>query len=124
MADALDQQIDAFLRGHFLEVKAEREDNSRTTMHAPEEHSDSVLRRLWEVHVPQQQFPVKRPALAPERRAEQAAVRAVASRHEALQMMPRNQFMKYRGARKMNVVAAHAHELLLVRHRVGRIRNT
>src|SRR6266576_3546034 len=38
-------------------------------------------------------------------------------------MMAGNQLMKDSRARERRIVAAHAHHLLLVRHRVGRIRN-
>src|SRR5438105_15805387 len=103
MPDALDQQVDALLRRHLLQVEAEREDDSRAAVHAPEERADAILRRLLELHVPEQQLPVERPALAPERRAEQTAIGPVAGRHIALEVMARNQFVKDCGAREMNI---------------------
>src|SRR5438552_15340890 len=63
------------------------------------------------------------PPLAPKRSSKRAAVRFVARAHVALQVMTRNQFVKYGGPREMNVVAAHAHHLLLVAHSIGRVRN-
>src|SRR5690242_11804241 len=72
--DAIDQQIYAFLRRHLLHVKTEREDDSRAAMAAPEEKPYAVFRSLRELHIPEQQFPVERPAFRPERRAEQAAI--------------------------------------------------
>ena len=56
-------------------------------MHSPEEHADAILRRLRKIQIPHQQFPIERPAFAPEWCAEQIAVRLVARRHEALQML-------------------------------------
>src|ERR1051325_12045301 len=88
-------------------------------MHAPEEHPDSLLGCLSETQIPQQQLPVKRVALGPERRPEDCAIRFIARSHEALQVMPRNELVMDGRAREIDVVAAHAHHLLLVRHRVG-----
>jgi len=44
VADPLHQKVYALLRCHLLQMKAEREDDSRRAMHSPEEHADSVLR--------------------------------------------------------------------------------
>src|SRR5437879_5387386 len=104
-------------------MKTQREDNSRATVQAPEEHADAILGRLREALVPEEEFPIQGPALAPKRSPKRAAVRFVARAHVALQVMTRNQFVKYGGPREMNVVAAHAHHFLLVAHSIGRVRN-
>src|SRR6266545_5350103 len=104
-------------------MEAEREDDARAAVAAPEEESDAVFGSLRELHIPEQQLPIKRPALAPEGRAEQPAIWLVARSHKALQVMAWNQFVMHGRAREMRVVAAHAHHLLLVRHSVGGIGN-
>src|SRR5215510_6499596 len=100
-------------------MKTEREDDARAAVAAPEEESDAVFGSLRELHVPEQQLAIKRPALAPEGRAEQPAIWLVARSHKALQVMARDQFVMHGRAREVGVVATHAHHLLLVRHRVG-----
>ena len=65
---------------HLFEMEAEREDDAGTAVHVPEEHADLVLGRPGEALVPEQQLPVEGPALGPERRAEQAAIRLVPRR--------------------------------------------
>src|ERR1044071_1412991 len=92
-------------------------------MHAPEEHSDTLLRRLRKTEIPQQQFPVKRVPLAPERRAEDGTIWFVTRGHESLKVMSGDELVMDRGAREIDVVAAHAHHLLLVRQPVGRKRD-
>src|SRR5258706_1020809 len=104
-------------------MKAQRKNNARAAMHAPEKHADAVLRRLGKIQIPEQQLPIKRVAFSPERCAEQSAVRSIASSHKSLQVMTGNQFVKDGGPRKVNVVAAHTHQLLFVRHGVSGIRN-
>ena len=86
-------------------------------MHAPEEHADPVLGRFGEALVPEQQLPVESPALGPERRVEQPAIGLVARGHVLLQVMAGNHLVKDRRAREVDIVAAHAHQLCLVRHR-------
>src|SRR5262249_48493540 len=76
--DAIDQQIDTLLRRHLLQVKTEREDDASAAVAAPEEESDAVFGRFRELHIPEQQFPIERPAFGPERRAEQSAIGLVA----------------------------------------------
>src|SRR5437868_15122599 len=92
-------------------------------MHAPEKHSDAILWRLRKFQIPKEQLPIERITLGPERCAEQAAIGSIARRHESLQVMTGNQFMKDGGAREVNVVPTHAHHLLLVRHCVRRKRD-
>src|SRR5216684_2095452 len=103
VADPLDQKVYALLRCHLFQMKAEREDDPRRAMHAPEEHANPVLRRFGEVHIPQQHLPVERAALAPERRGEKRTICSITRGHEALQMMPRYQLVKDRRAREMDV---------------------
>ena len=50
-------------------------------------------------------------------------VRVVARRHETLQVMARNQLVKHGGVREVRIVAAHAHQLVFVRHVGRRIRH-
>src|SRR5438105_4511790 len=50
-------------------METEREEDAGAAVHPPEEHSDTVLRRLCEVQIPQQHLPVERPAFDIERRA-------------------------------------------------------
>ena len=69
--------------------------------------------------IPEQHLPVERPALGPERRAERAAVRVVARGHERLEVVAGDQLVVHGGAREVDVVAAHAHQLVVVIHRVG-----
>src|ERR1044071_3168646 len=88
-------------------------------MHTPEEHSDLLLRRLGKTQIPQQQFPVKRGSFTPERRPKDRAIWFVTRGHKAPQVMTGNQFMMNSGACKIDIVAAHAHHLLFVGHRVG-----
>src|SRR5260370_23519228 len=104
-------------------MKAERRDDPRAATHAPAAHADAILGRLRKLQVPEQKLPTKRVAFGPERRAEHTAVRFVARGHEALQVMTRDKLVKDRSAREVNIVAAHAHHLLFVRHRVRRKRN-
>ena len=59
MADFFDQHVDALFGGHLLEVEAEGEDDSGAAVHSPEEHSDFVLRGLWEAHFPEEEFVVE-----------------------------------------------------------------
>ena len=92
-------------------------------MHPPEKRADAVFRRLVKALVPQQKLPVQRPALHPERRVENLAVRAVTGGHIPLQVMARDQLVMRHGMREMRVVAAHAHHFLLVRHGRGRVGN-
>src|ERR1700741_1183953 len=98
MPDFVNQQVDTLLRRHLLEMKVERENDSRTTMHTPEQHADLLLGRLRKSQIPQQQFPVKRIAFGPERRPKDASIRLVPRGHKALQMMTGNQLMMNRGA--------------------------
>src|SRR5258708_5061489 len=46
MSNAIDQEIDALLWRHFLQVEAERKNDSGTAVHAPEEHPDPIFGRL------------------------------------------------------------------------------
>ena len=108
---------------HLLEVEAQREDDAGAAVHAPEEHADAVLGRLGEAAVPEQELPVECPALAPERRVEQPAVRLVPRGHVTLEMMARDHLVKDGGAGEVDVVAAHAHQLRFVGHGVGRKRD-
>src|SRR5262249_34263690 len=100
VSDAIHEEVDAFLRRHFLQVEAQRENDARAAVHAPEERADFVLGLSLEFQVPEEQFPVERVAFRPEGRAEQATIRFVTSRHETLQVMAGNQFMKDGGARE------------------------
>src|SRR5213080_431148 len=104
-------------------MKTQRKDDSRATVQAPEEHADAILGRLREALVPEEEFPIQGPSLAPKRSPKRAAVSFIARAHVALQVMTRNQFVKYGGPREMNVVAAHAHHFLLVAHSIGRVRD-
>ncbi len=54
VADPLDQEVDALLGRHLLEVEAQREDDPGAAVHPPEEHADAVLGRLREAAVPEQ----------------------------------------------------------------------
>src|SRR3954469_25971670 len=85
--DAADEELDALLRRHLPEVELEREDDPGAAVHPPEEHPHAVLGRPGEAPVPEQQLPVEGPALAPERRREEAAVGPVPRGHEPLEMM-------------------------------------
>src|SRR6185369_7433035 len=76
--DPLDQKIYRFLRGHFLEMKIQREDDSRTPMHSPKQSSDTIFRGFLKPFVPKQELPIQSPALNRERRAEILSVRPVA----------------------------------------------
>src|SRR4051812_7629778 len=49
MADSLHEKVDALLRRHFAEVKAERENDPGAAMRAPKEHADAVFRRLGKI---------------------------------------------------------------------------
>src|SRR5881394_3862888 len=100
MPDAIDEKVYALLRRHFFQVETERENDASATMHAPEERAHLVLRFLLETHVPKQELPIERVAFGPERRAEDAAIRAITRGHETLQMMSRNQFVKDGRARE------------------------
>ena len=104
-------------------MKIERKDDPGRSVRTPEQRSDSILGCFSESPVPEQKFPVERPAFAPERRAEKLAVRPVTARHKLLQMMAGNQFVMRDGTGKMRIIAAQAHHLLLVRHTAGRIRD-
>src|SRR5262249_30666562 len=104
-------------------MKVQREDDSGGSMHAPEEHADSVLGCVAEIQIPEQHFPIQGPTLDGERCAERTAVRTISGVHVALKLMTGNQFMKYSCAREWNIVAAHAHHLLFVSHADSRIRN-
>ena len=84
MTDAIDKKVYALLRRHFFQVETERENYASATMHAPEERAHLVLGLLLEAHVPKQQFPIKGVAFGPERRAEDAAIRAITRCHETL----------------------------------------
>ena len=92
-------------------------------MRAPEEHPHPVLRRAREAGIPEQHLPVERPALAPERGAERLPMRVVSRRHEPLQMVPGDQLMVHRRHAEVRIVPAHAHQLVVVRHRIGRVRD-
>ncbi len=48
MADHIDKEVDAFLGCHFPEVIPEGEDDSCTTVHAPEQEAHAVLGGLGE----------------------------------------------------------------------------
>ena len=111
------------LRRHLLEVEAQRKDDPGAAVHPPEEHADAVLGRLREALIPEQELPVERPALDPERRVEDAAVGLVSRAHVALEVMAGDQLVMHRGAGEMDVVPAHAHHLRLVRHRARRVRD-
>src|SRR5437773_7736344 len=87
-------------------------------MHSPEEHTNAVLRTLGKLKIPHHEFPIERPTFAPKRCAEQIAVGPITRRHKSLQMMTRYELVEYSRARKMHVVAAHAHHFLLVTHAV------
>jgi hypothetical protein len=50
--DARDQELHGGTRRHGPHVKAQREDDARAAVHAPEEHADTILRRLREAVVP------------------------------------------------------------------------
>src|SRR5678815_6028327 len=90
-------------------------------MHPPEQHADPVGRTPGKAHVPEQRLPVERIAFPEKWRPEEPALGVVALAHELLQLVPRNQLMEYSGAGKMPVVAPHAHQLVRLGHRVGRI---
>src|SRR5437588_230157 len=104
-------------------MKTERKNDARAAMHAPEKHPNAVLGRLRKIQVPEEHLPIKRVAFGPERRAEETSIRPVTRSHETLQMVARNQLVKNSGPREVYVVAAHAHHLLFVRHRVCRKRH-
>src|SRR5205823_6298821 len=54
MSDTVDEKVDALLRRHLLQMKTEREDDSRAAVHAPEEHADAVFWRLGKIQIPEQ----------------------------------------------------------------------
>ena len=123
VAHPLDQEIDAFLRGHLAQMEAQRKDDPRAAVHPPEQRPDALLRRVREPQIPQQHLPVEGHALGPERRAEQAAIRTIALRHVLLHVVARDQFVEHGGPREEHVVAAQALHLLGDRHAVRGRRN-
>src|SRR2546425_604373 len=92
--DAIDQKVDTLLWRHLFQVKAERKNYPRATMHAPEKHADAILGRLWKFQIPEEHLPVERAAFRPKGRPEQAAIRFVTRVHVTLEMVSGNQFMK------------------------------
>ena len=109
MPHPVHQEVDCLVRRHLPQVELEREDDPGGTVLSPEQHAHSVFRRGRETHVPQAHFPVQGPALSPEGRAERPAMRVVTPRHEALQVVSRNEFMMHGGSREVDVVRPHAH---------------
>src|SRR5579863_2579321 len=59
MSYAVHEEIDALLWCPVAEMIVQRENDPRTPVHMPEQHSNPVLRALWKLQVPQQQLPVK-----------------------------------------------------------------
>ncbi len=123
VADLIDEQIDALFGRPVAEVKIQRKYDACRPVRTPEQRPDLVLGRLGKTTVPQQKFPIQCPALGVERRSEIAAVRPVTLAHKPLQVMAGNEFVMGHGACKMRVIAAHRHQLLLVRHAIGRVTN-
>src|SRR5947209_16513228 len=60
VAHSIDEKVDAFLWGHLLQMKAERKDDARATVHAPEKGTDFVLRPGLKMQIPEHQLPLKR----------------------------------------------------------------
>src|SRR6266540_1178851 len=108
MADAVDQEIDALLGSHSAEVETERKNDARTAVHSPEQRADAVFGRFVKFQIPQQKLPIERPAFAGKWRREESAIRAIARRHESLQLVAWDQLVKHGRAGKRYVVAAHA----------------
>src|SRR5262249_32089581 len=123
VSDLIDEEVDALLGRPFSEMKIEREDDARAPVRSPEQRAGFVLGRLLEPEIPEVKFPPQGPALDVERRIIQVAMRIVALRVPALQMVSGNQLVENRGATKVRVVRAQAVELLLLVHRVGRKRH-
>src|SRR6266508_6613000 len=90
VTDPINQKVDAFLRCHLFEVKTERENDAGAPMHSPKEHADAILRRFGKLQIPEQQLPIERITLRPDRCAEQPAIRSVARGHETLEMVSGN----------------------------------
>src|SRR6516225_11748148 len=121
VAYAVNQEIDGLLGRHLAQVKTERENDARASVHSPEQRANTVFSGLLKFHVPQQELPIERPALRDERcSADGASVGAVPSRHVALKVVARDELVEDGGARERNIVPAHAHHLLLEGHGGGR----
>ena len=67
---------------HLAQVEAQRKNDACGSVHVPKQHADAVFRSLGEPLVPQQQFPVERVALGPERRRERERDGHEAAREE------------------------------------------
>ena len=119
MANFADQQVDSLLRGHRAQMEAEREDDAGAAVHAPEQSSDALLRRVVEAMIPENHLPIEGVALNPEAGFKLLPVGPVALRHELLQPVAGDELVKDRGVREAGIVAAHAHHALLKRHSVG-----
>src|SRR5690606_16065480 len=76
-----------------------------------------IFRGARKSFVPENHFPIKRPAFHPERCSE-TAVRFVSIHHINLESMPGNQFVMYDRSGKMRIVSAETHHLRIVSHRV------
>src|SRR5690625_5016663 len=109
MPHTIHQIVDALLRRPVSKVIIEGEDDPGIPMRSPEKHADSVFRSFCKAQVPQQDLPVKCPALSPERGLKRASMGIVAARKIALHMVSRNQFMLYCGPVKMRIVSPHTH---------------
>src|SRR5215813_565240 len=103
-------------------MKTERENDSGTSMHTPEQHANPVLGGFRKIQIPKQHLPIERITFGPKRSTEQASIRSISGRHESLKMMAGDEFVKNCGASKVNIVTSHAHHFLLVGHRVSRER--
>lgn len=132
MAYPRDQQIDALLRRHLPEMELDRENDASATVHSPEEHPNAIRGLVrcpfltdfcWEAALPQQQFPVYRPALDPERCLEDTAVRVIAVHVVELKVVAWNELVMDCGSRECGVVAAHTHQFILVAHAVSWVRD-
>src|SRR5687767_11282036 len=92
MSHPVDKKIDALLWCPLTHVIVEREYDSRTAVHSPEEHPDPVFRSAREVKIPQNELLVQRPTLCPEWCVE-IPVSLVPVVHKALHVMTGNQLV-------------------------------
>src|SRR5690554_2459662 len=70
VADPIYQIVNTLLRSPFTEVVFDRKRDPCTTMHAPEQHTDTLFRSFGEAQIVQQQFPVQGPSFCPKRSSE------------------------------------------------------
>lgn len=52
VAHLVDEEVHALRSGHFLQVKAQRENDAGRPVRSPKQHPDPVFRRLRETEIP------------------------------------------------------------------------